>query len=188
MALNPIAAVVILAASMLAVTALAGCRRKHYEVVAGGAVTLQLTSASFHDGRIPAVYTCDGADTSPQLAWTAPPSATKSFALLMADPDAPGNEFVHWVLYNLPANTRALPEGLPKLAQLSDGSLQGMNDFPKIGYGGPCPPHGTHHYVFVVYAVDTRLNLPAETTKSRVEEALKGHVLDHGELIGRYGR
>jgi Raf kinase inhibitor-like YbhB/YbcL family protein len=174
-------------AALLTVPALGGCHQAKYEVVPGSQATLQLTSSSFRDGRIPKVYTCDGADTSPQLAWTAPPPATKSLALILIDPDAPMGAFVHWVLYNLPPTTQALPEGLPKQAQLPDGSRQGQNDFPKTGYGGPCPPGSSaHHYAFVLYAVDTKLDLPADATRKEVEGALKGHVLAHGELVARY--
>ena len=174
-------------AILLTVPALGGCHQAKYEVVPGGQVTLQLTSSSFRDGRIPKVYTCDGADTSPQLAWSAPPAATKSLALMVIDPDTPMGAFVHWVLYNLPPTTQALPEGVPKQPQLPDGSRQGQNDFPKTGYGGPCPPGSSaHHYVFVLYAVDTKLNLPPEATGKEVEAALKGHVLAHGELVARF--
>jgi Raf kinase inhibitor-like YbhB/YbcL family protein len=150
---------------------------------------LELTSASFRGGEIPKKFTCDDEDTSPELAWSAPPAATRSFTLIVVDPDAPLGSFVHWVLYDLPAEKRELPEGLPKQDQLADGSRQGRNDFDKIGYGGPCPPAGSaHHYVFVLYALDSRLNLPAGATRKQVENALKGHVLARGELIGRYQR
>lgn len=150
---------------------------------------MQMTTTSFRDGRIPKNFTCDGADRSPQLAWSAPPVATKSLALIVADPDAPIGTFVHWVLYNLPATTRELPEGLPKQAELGDGSRQGQNDFSKTGYGGPCPPRGsTHRYFFELYALDAPLNLPAGATRRQVEQAMEGHVLARGELIARYGR
>jgi len=176
-------------AILLTVPALGGCHQAKYEVVPGGQATLQLTSSSFRDGNIPKAYTCDGSDTSPQLAWTAPPAATKSLALIAIDPDAPQGTFVHWVLFDLPPMTQSLPEGLPPQSQLPDGSRQGVNDFPKTGYGGPCPPrNSTHRYIFVLYAVDTKLNLPPGATRKQVEEALRGHVLAHGELIGRYGR
>jgi Raf kinase inhibitor-like YbhB/YbcL family protein len=149
---------------------------------------LQLTSSDFRDA-IPKIFTCDGDDSSPALAWSAPPAATQSLALTVVDIDAPAGSFVHWVLYNLPAQTRQLPAGLPKQEQLQDGSRQGMTDFDKIGYGGPCPPSGSpHRYVFSVYALDTKLDLPAGATRKRLEKALSGHVLAHGELIGRYKR
>jgi Raf kinase inhibitor-like YbhB/YbcL family protein len=178
------------AGTILVVAAvLAGCHRATSVVVAGGQATLELTSTSFQDGKIPQAFTCDGSDTSPQLAWTAPPPATQSLALIVVDPDAPMGAFVHWVLYNLPATTRGLPEGVPKQEQLADGTMQGQNDFPRTGYGGPCPPRGsTHRYFFVLYALDEKLNLPSGATRAQVEDAMKGHILAHGELIARYGR
>lgn len=176
-------------AVLLNLVALSGCHKAAQEVVAGGQATLQLTSSSIPDGSIPRAYTCDGADTSPRLSWTAPPPTTKSLALIVIDPDAPQGTFVHWVLYNLPASTRELPEGLPGQEQLPDGSRQGLNDFPKMGYGGPCPPRNSRHrYLFILYAVDTKLDLPPGVTRKQVEEALKGHVVAHGELTARYGR
>jgi Raf kinase inhibitor-like YbhB/YbcL family protein len=148
---------------------------------------MNLTSTSFQGSQIPAKFTCSGAGISPQLAWTAPPAATASFALTVTDPDAPRRTFVHWVLYDLPAGTRALPEGLPR--QLTDGALQGRNDFGEIGYGGPCPPPGSpHHYVFTLYALDAKLNLPVGATRAQVEAAMQGHILARGELIGIYQR
>jgi len=150
---------------------------------------MQLTSTNFRNGRIPQTFTCDGADTSPQLAWTAPPATTKGLALLLTDPDAPSGTFTHWVLYNLPAATQALAEGLPKQAQLPDGSRQGSNDFGRLGYGGPCPPRGsTHRYVFTLYALDAALPLPPGATRAQVEEAMRGHILTMGQLTARYAR
>lgn len=150
---------------------------------------LELTSSSFAAGQIPTKFTCDGSDSSPALAWGAPPAMTQSFALIVIDPDAPGGEFVHWVAYNLPAEKRDLAEGLPKQEQLPDGTRQGVNDFGKTGYGGPCPPgKSTHRYVFELYALDMKLNLPGGTTREQVEKALKGHILARSELTGRYQR
>jgi len=149
---------------------------------------MKLTSTSFQD-QIPAKYTCSGANLSPQLAWSAPPPRTASLALIVTDPDAPRGTWVHWVLYNLPAGTRAIPEGLPALGQLPDGALQGRNDFGEIGYGGPCPPPGSpHHYVFTLYALDAKLNLPVGATRAQVEAAMQGNILARGELIGLYQR
>ncbi len=174
---------------LVALAASAGCHRAGSVVVAGGQVTVQLTSTSFQDGKIPQAYTCDGSDTSPQLAWTAPPPTTQSLALIVVDPDAPMGAFVHWVLYNLPAATRSLPEGVVKQEQLTDGTRQGQNDFPRTGYSGPCPqPNSTHRYFFVLYALDEKLNLPPGATRAQVEDAMKGHILAHGELMARYGR
>jgi len=150
---------------------------------------MELTSSSFQDGRIPKQFTCDGADSSPHLAWTAPPATTKSLALLVTDPDAPVGTWVHWVLYNLPATARDLPIGVQKAQYFGDGSRQGRNDFGKIGYGGPCPPPGTNHrYFFRLYALDIELNLSPGATRDQLEAAIQGHILAHGELIARYGR
>ncbi|MGD0097396.1 MAG: YbhB/YbcL family Raf kinase inhibitor-like protein [Terracidiphilus sp.] len=138
---------------------------------------------------MPSKFTCDGAGISPQLAWSAPPAGTASFALIVADPDAPLRTFVHWVIYDLPATSRALPEAMPAQGQLADGSRQGRNDFDNLGYGGPCPPgHSPHHYVFTVYALDTKLNLPPGASQAQVDAAMRGHVLASGVLIGLYNR
>ncbi len=172
---------------VLVLGGLAGCRGS--ATMGEGKPTLALTSTSFRGGEIPTQFTCDGADTSPELAWAAPPAGTQSIALIVVDRDAPLGSFVHWVLYDLPADKRELTEGLPKQAQLPDGSRQGLNDFDKTGYGGPCPPGKSgHRYVFALYAIDSRLNLPVGSTRREVENALKGHILAHGELIARYQR
>jgi Raf kinase inhibitor-like YbhB/YbcL family protein len=156
----------------------------------GGAMSFQISNTAFSNGEtIPKKFTCDGPDVSPQLSWKEAPAPTQSFALIMYDPDAPAGTWVHWVLYNLPANTRELPEGMEKQEQLATGALQGRNDFRKIGYGGPCPPPGTpHRYYFKLYALDTKLNLKAGATKPDLERAMKGHILGETELMGRYGR
>ena len=166
---------------------LAGC---HGPVTLGeGAPTLQLSSSSFAAGDIQKNFTCDGADISPELVWTAPPPETQSFALLVIDRDALVGSFVHWIIYDLPAAARGIPQGLPKQAELPDGSRQGQNDFDKIGYGGPCPPgKSVHHYVFALYALDSKLNLPAGASRKQVETALQPHILAHGELIAKYHR
>jgi Raf kinase inhibitor-like YbhB/YbcL family protein len=157
-----------------------------------GEVTMPLTitsSAFAPNGTIPKKYTCDGPDVSPPLRWSEPPAGTQSLALIMDDPDAPAGTWVHWVLYNLPASVRELPENLPKVEQLPDGARQGRNDFRKTGYGGPCPPKGpAHRYFFKLYALDTKLDLKAGATKADVEKAMQGHILAQGELVGRYGR
>ncbi len=151
---------------------------------------LKLTSPAFqHDGMIPGKFTCDGPDVSPALKWTDPPSGTQSFALIMDDPDAPGRTWVHWVLYDLPAEARELKESVPKQNELETGGRQGRNDFPKIGYGGPCPPHGpAHRYFFKLYALDAKTGLKAGATKAELEKAMKGHILAQTELVGRYWR
>lgn len=150
---------------------------------------MDLTSSSFTNGTIPKAYTCDGANRSPQLAWSAPPAGTRSLALTVTDPDAPHGTFTHWVLFNLRATTRSLPEGLDPSPQLPDGALQGGNSFRQIGYGGPCPPRGsTHRYVFTLYAVDAPLALAPGVSRAQLEAALAGHILAHAQLIARYGR
>ncbi len=176
------------ASLLLLLFSIPACRHSDTSVAAGVLATFALSSTSIQGGKIPSQYTCDGADSSPQLSWPAPPANTKSFALIMTDPDAPGGTFVHWVLYDIPAGARELPAGVPKQGQLSDNSHQGKNDFGKSGYGGPCPPHGTHHYVFSLYALDTNLGLPPGATRSQVEAAMKGHILARGELIATYKR
>ena len=150
--------------------------------------SLQLTSSSFEtDAAIPAKYTCDGEDLSPALAWNAPPAATKGFALVMDDPDAPNKTVVHWVIYDIPAATRKLPEGVAQDPKLTDGSLQGKNSHGKIGYSGPCPPHGVvHHYFFKLYALDKSTGLKAGATKAQLEVAIKGRILGKAQLIGRF--
>ena len=147
------------------------------------------TTAFSADGMIPKKFTCDGPDLSPPLGWKDAPAATQSFALIMDDPDAPVGTWVHWLLYNLPANAKELPEGVEKQEQLANGAQQGRNDFRKIGYGGPCPPAGKpHRYYFKLYALDAKLNLKAGASKADLESAMKGHVLGQTELMGRYGR
>jgi Raf kinase inhibitor-like YbhB/YbcL family protein len=154
-------------------------------------MTLQLTSTAFQEGEaIPKPHTGDGKDTSPPLRWTDPPAGTKSFALICDDPDAPRGTWVHWVLYNLPANTRELPEAVRARETLEAGARQGRNDFSKIGYGGPAPPRGKpHRYFFKLYALDTILSLaPAGATKDQLLAAMKDHVIAEGQLMGRYSR
>lgn len=174
---------------LVAMSVIASCRRADSAIAPGVPVTLALTSASFQDGRVPKQFTCDGADTSPQLSWAAPPAATRSLALIVDDPDAPSGSFVHWVLFDMPATKRELPVAVPKQDQLDDGSRQGRNDFGKVGYGGPCPPPGRpHRYVFQLYALDATLGLPAGATRKQVADAAKGHVIARGEFTAQYGR
>lgn len=156
---------------------------------AGGA-NFQLKAAAFAPGAlIPRRHTCQGADVSPALSWTDPPAGTKSFALIVTDPDAPAHTWVHWIIYNLPANARQLPEGVSKSATVQHGALQGSNDFERLGYGGPCPPPGKpHRYFFRLYALNAQLNLKPGASREQVEEAMKGHILARAELMARYGR
>lgn len=153
-------------------------------------MSFEISSTAFPGGgMIPKKFTCDGADVSPPLSWTPAPAGTQSFALIMDDPDAPAGTWVHWVIYNLPADTSELPEGVEKQKQLASRAIQGRNDFRRIGYGGPCPPPGKpHRYSFKLYALDTELNLKTEATKPELERALKSHILGETELMGRYGR
>jgi Raf kinase inhibitor-like YbhB/YbcL family protein len=156
----------------------------------GGAMSLQISSAAFTaGGAIPKKFTCDGPDVSPQLTWTQPPPKTQSLALIMDDPDAPGGTWVHWVLYDLPEDSKELEENVAKQDRLSTGARQGRNDFGKIGYGGPCPPPGKpHRYFFKLYALDSKLALQSGATKADVERAMKGHILAQAELFGKYSR
>jgi len=150
---------------------------------------MQLISPVFsHQGTIPVPYTCDGQDLSPPLRWDDVPPTTQSFALICDDPDAPRGTFVHWVLFNLPADRRSLPEGVPGDRVLADGGIQGKNDFGNFGYGGPCPPSGSHRYFFKLYALDRALDLPPGATKSQVITAMQGHQVAKAELIGNYQR
>jgi hypothetical protein len=154
-------------------------------------MTLSLTSTAFApNGSIPAAYTSDGQDRSPPLAWSGAPAGTKSFALIVDDPDAPDPKapqrvWVHWVLYNLPADTTGLPEGVSRLPA---GTREGKNDWHKTGYGGPSPPVGRHRYFFKLYALDGLLALPAGATKAQLVDAMRGRQLAEGRLVGAYGR
>jgi Raf kinase inhibitor-like YbhB/YbcL family protein len=150
---------------------------------------LKLTSSAFTEGAlIPREYTCDGKDLSPPLSWSGVPSNTRALALIVDDPDAPAGTWVHWVLFNIPAGTRELPPAVPAHKVLADGAGQGKNDFGKIGYGGPCPPSGTHRYFFKLYALDNELKLEPGATKSALVKAMERHILANGQLIGRYKR
>lgn len=152
--------------------------------------SLELASTSFSGDTIPkSCSSCNGQDgTSPELSWKTPPEGTQSFALIVTDKDSPlGFNFVHWVLYDIPPDKHELPEGIAKLEQLPDGSRQGHNDYDRIGYVGPCPPgHSLHRYIFVLYALDAKLNLQPRASKKQVVKAMKGHVLALGELVGRF--
>jgi Raf kinase inhibitor-like YbhB/YbcL family protein len=151
--------------------------------------TIKISSPAFQEGgMIPERYTCDGDDISPPLSWEAIPEGAKSLALIVDDPDAPGGTFVHWVLYDLPADLEGLPENLPPGKGFPIGGTEGINSTESTGYTGLCPPRGTHRYFFKVYALDKKLNLPAGETRDRVLQAMEGHVLGQGQLMGRYKR
>ena len=155
-------------------------------------MSLTLTSPTFLDGTtIPQAHTCDGPDRSPPLVWSGAPANVTTFALIVDDPDAPAGTWVHWVLYNLPGSQTELPENLPKteLLQHLGGTLQGQNDFRRIGYGGPCPPPGKpHRYFFRLYALEAAVALRAGATKADVERAMQGHILTTAQLMGTYAR
>lgn len=161
-------------------------------VIAEVIVAFILTSGAFAaGGAIPAQYTCDGADRSPPLAWSDTPAGTVTFALIVDDPDAPSGTWVHWLLFNLPAGTAALPEGVPKTDQPDGlgGALQGRNGFRRVGYGGPCPPPGrAHRYFFRLYALDAQLPLKAGASREDVDRAMRGHVLAETTVMGTYAR
>lgn len=149
----------------------------------------ELTSDAFAPGEaIPRQYTCDGDDISPPLAWSSPPPGVQSFALIADDPDAPMGVWIHWVLYNLPAHVRSLPEAVPATAELPDGSRHGKNSWQRLDYGGPCPPSGAHRYFFKLYALDTLLDLDVDAGKETLLRAIEGHILAQAELVGVYSR
>ena len=150
---------------------------------------MKLESSSFTQGQpIPQKYTCEGGDVSPELRWSNAPEGTKTFALIADDPDAPAGIWVHWVIYNIPPNTHELREGVQKSATTPVGE-QGLNDFRKVGYGGPCPPPGkAHRYLFKLYALDAQLPMKPGTTKKDLEAVMQGHILANVELTGTYQR
>lgn len=150
---------------------------------------IQLNSTAFKSGNpIPDSYACEGTNFSPPLNWSGVPEETKSLALICEDPDAPQGIFSHWVYYNIPPQVNQLPEDVLPVRYPQIGGEQGTNDFNRIGYGGPCPPEDTHRYFFKLYALDTVLKMDSGARKERLEEAMKGHVLAEGELIGVYAR
>jgi Raf kinase inhibitor-like YbhB/YbcL family protein len=151
---------------------------------------MQVNSKSISSGgEFPKRETCDGADSSPQLSWSGAPPHARSFALILDDPDAPSGTFTHWVVWNIPAAARELPENLPKSAQTPEGARQGRNDFGNTGYAGPCPPPGKpHRYFFHLYALDNLPEVEPGAGRSELENAMQGHVLARGELMAKYGR
>ncbi|HYS04644.1 MAG TPA: YbhB/YbcL family Raf kinase inhibitor-like protein [Candidatus Dormibacteraeota bacterium] len=150
---------------------------------------MELKSPAYaHGAPIPLEYTCDGKDISPPLSFTGTAPGTRSLALIADDPDAPVGTWIHWVAWNIPAGVGSLPANLPKKAALQDGTRQGMNDFRRAGYGGPCPPSGTHRYFFRLYALDVTLDLPDTTTRKDLDRAMRGHILAEAELLGTCSR
>jgi len=159
------------------------------DVVSQGGARMKLTSSAFSEGTmIPVRYTCAGDDLSPPLAWSDIPVGAKSLALIADDPDAPVGTWVHWVAFNLPIAGRGLPEGIKDEKQLSGGGVQGANSWRRLGYGGPCPPSGTHRYFFKLYALDTILFLDNRAAAKDVQVAMKGHILAEAQLMGRFKR
>jgi len=155
----------------------------------GALMDITVTSTVFSEGgKIPSRYSCDGQDISPPISWTQGPAGTKSYAMISDDPDAPMGTWVHWVIYNIPASVTSLPENVPGQPKLAGDTLQGTNDFKRHGYGGPCPPGGTHRYYFKVYALDTKLDAVPGLTKKKLLKAMEGHIIARGELIGTYSR
>lgn len=147
---------------------------------------MMVSSTGFRDGQpIPRQYTCDGQNISPVVAWSGAPSQTASLVLIVDDPDAPSGVWTHWVVFDLPPSATELPENAASVA----GGKQGLNDFKKAGYNGPCPPAGkVHRYFFRIFALDTMLNLPAGATRKAVESAMNKHILAQGQLMGTYER
>jgi Raf kinase inhibitor-like YbhB/YbcL family protein len=153
-------------------------------------IEMAITTAAFEYGEtMPTQYGCNGQNISPALSWSGVPEGTQSFALIVDDPDAPAGTFTHWVIFNIPGSASELEEAIPANPQLTNGALQGKNNYDKIGYGGPCPPEGTkHRYYFVLYALDQTLDLDAGASKAQVLDAMQGHILAQAELMGTYQR
>jgi Raf kinase inhibitor-like YbhB/YbcL family protein len=179
----------LLVTAVAAALFLGGVPHSMFSATKGNIMELKVTSTAFKEGEmIPKRHTCDGQDASPSLAWTEGPGATKSFVLICDDPDAPVGTWIHWVLFNVPPTTRELPENVAPERTLAFGERHGKNSWGRLGYGGPCPPGGTHRYYFKLYALDTLLTLEPGVTKDQVEKAMRGHVLAQGQLMGRYRR
>ena len=150
---------------------------------------MQITSPAFTESNmIPEKFTCDGQNISPPLEWENAPTGTKSFAIISDDPDAPVGTWVHWVIYNIPSNILKLDESVKPEKEFENGMRQGNNSWPKIGYGGPCPPSGTHRYYFKLYALNTVLNIEPGATKEQLLQAMKGHIIKEAQLMGKYKR
>lgn len=186
---NILRVAVLLTVLCLFVGLLASCESRE-QPLKEGEMVLTPSSPAFQEGsKIPAKYTCEGQDVSPVLTWGEPPAGTQSLALIADDPDAPVGVWTHWVIFNLPAGSRELPEAIPAQNQLPSGALQGRNDFGNVGYGGHYPPPGgSHRYYFTLYALDKSLDLKAGASKKRVLDAMQGHILAQGQLMGTYER
>jgi Raf kinase inhibitor-like YbhB/YbcL family protein len=174
--------------ALIVFTFLMSLNNETYSAIKGGKIMIIASPAFTEGGMLPAKYTCDGQDISPPLEWENVPAGTKSLALIQDDPDAPMGTWVHWVAYNIPPNITKLDENVKPEKVFKHGMRQGNNDWPKIGYGGPCPPSGTHRYYFKLYALDTMLDLRPGATKAQVLQAMKGHILAEAQLMGKYRR
>jgi Raf kinase inhibitor-like YbhB/YbcL family protein len=152
--------------------------------------SMEITSSAFqNNGNIPRAYACDGADLSPPLAWQNAPSGSATFALIVDDPDAPAGIWVHWLLYELPGSAKEIAAGIARSEMLPNGAKQGINDFGRVGYGGPCPPPGSaHRYSFKLYALDAHVTLKPRATKNQLLDAIQGHTIGTAEIVGRYNR
>ena len=150
-------------------------------------MTLTLSSSAFTPGKsIPDEFSCKGRNISPALAWSGAPDNTVSYAIIMDDPDAPAGTFVHWVIYNIPAVSHSLAQAVTHTPTFDDGAVHGKNSENHQYYDGPCPPWGTHHYFFKLYALDARLDLPPGATADQLRKAMQGHILAQGELMGTF--
>jgi Raf kinase inhibitor-like YbhB/YbcL family protein len=166
-----------------------GSDEVHSKMKGGKQMAITITSPAFSEGdMIPRQYTCDGEDISPPLAWTGVPEGTKTLALICDDPDAPVGTWVHWVIFNIPPKTEGLAANIAPKGTIEIGAKHGTNDFRKLGYGGPCPPGGTHRYFFKLYALDAETALDPGVTKAQLLKAMEGHILAEGQLMGRYKR
>jgi Raf kinase inhibitor-like YbhB/YbcL family protein len=177
---------------LLILAVLGACQgeRPAWQAPEGTGVELTIESSAFEmDGTIPKRYTCDGEDISPPLSWSELPAGTQSLVIVCDDPDAPIGTWDHWVLFNIPAAVRSLPEGIAADEVIEGVGTHGTNSWRRLGYGGPCPPEGpAHRYYFTLYALDTMLDLDPGAAKQDVETATTGHVLAQGQLMARYGR
>jgi hypothetical protein len=163
--------------------------RNTSKVKGGTAMEIKVSSTVFKEGEmIPKIYTCEGKNISPPLIWTDVPHGAKSLALIADDPDAPRGTWVHWVLFNIPADAKELSENIPRRSTLGNGARQGINDSHGLGYDGPCPPSGTHRYYFKFYVLDVVLTLESGATKVQLLKAMEGHILGEGQLMGKYKR
>lgn len=151
--------------------------------------SMHLASSNFAaDARIPARFTCDGENLSPNLDWTGAPSTTKTYALILHDPDAP-IDFTHWLVWDIPPDVHQLAEGASNRAAMPEGSNQGMNGFGRVGYGGPCPPRGkAHHYTFRIFALDTKVGLGSGASREQLESAMRSHIVSQGQIVALYQR